>query len=61
MHRVRFDGRIAGVGNASGTQLVLGHWPRSLFGPVSDVMVERPECPAEVAAKLGWLHHEPSP
>ncbi|WP_433617510.1 hypothetical protein ACQP2P_18180 [Dactylosporangium sp. CA-139114] len=40
--RVRFDGWIAGIGTGSGTRLVLGHWPRSPFGPVSDVMVEHP-------------------
>lgn len=39
--RLRFDGWIAGVGTASGTRLVLGHWPRSPFGPFSDVMLER--------------------
>ncbi len=38
--RMRFDGWIAGLGTASGTRLVLGHWPDSPFGPVSDVMVE---------------------
>jgi hypothetical protein len=38
--RMRFDGWIAGLGTASGTRLVLGHWPGSPFGPVSDVMVE---------------------
>src|SRR3712207_794779 len=38
--RLRFDGWIAGVGTASGTRLVVGHWPESPFGPVSDVMVE---------------------
>ncbi|GIJ49018.1 hypothetical protein Val02_59040 [Virgisporangium aliadipatigenens] len=43
MARVRFDGWIAGVGTAGGTRLVLGHWPRSPFGPVSDVMAERPD------------------
>lgn len=37
---MRFDGWIAGLGTASGTRLVLGHWPRSPFGAVSDVMVE---------------------
>ena len=37
---MRFDGWIAGLGTASGTRLVLGHWPDSPFGPVSDVMVE---------------------
>ncbi|MFQ6148405.1 hypothetical protein ACLMNJ_35970 [Streptomyces seoulensis] len=36
-----FDGFIAGVGTASGTRLVLGHWTDSPFGPVSDVMLER--------------------
>jgi hypothetical protein len=38
--RVRFDGWIAGLGTTSGTRLVLGHWTRSPFGPVTDVMVE---------------------
>ncbi|MFI8965815.1 hypothetical protein ACIGO8_27315 [Streptomyces sp. NPDC053493] len=38
---LRFDGWIAGIGTASGTRLVLGHWPRSPFGPLSDVMLER--------------------
>ena len=41
--RLRFDGWIAGLGTASGTRIVLGHWPRSPFGPFSDVMVERPD------------------
>jgi hypothetical protein len=39
--RTAFDGWIAGLGTTSGTRLVLGHWPRSPFGPVSDVMIER--------------------
>ncbi|WP_251062378.1 MULTISPECIES: hypothetical protein [unclassified Streptomyces] len=39
--RLRFDGWIAGMGSASGTRLVLGHWQRSPFGPFSDVMIER--------------------
>ncbi|WP_405558627.1 hypothetical protein [Streptomyces sp. NBC_01171] len=38
---LRFDGWITGIGTTSGTRLVLGHWPRSPFGPFSDVMVER--------------------
>ncbi|OXS34673.1 hypothetical protein [Streptomyces sp. XY006] len=37
---MRFDGWIAGLGTASGTRVVLGHWPRSPFGPFSDLMVE---------------------
>ncbi|GIF25467.1 hypothetical protein BJ973_003744 [Actinoplanes tereljensis] len=37
---MRFDGWIAGLGTASGVRLVLGHWPGSPFGPVSDVMIE---------------------
>ena len=37
---MRFDGWILGVGTSSGTRVVVGHWPRSPFGPVSDVMVE---------------------
>jgi hypothetical protein len=39
--RLRFDGWIAGIGTASGTRLVVGHWPRSPFGAFSDVMIER--------------------
>ncbi|GAA3635909.1 hypothetical protein ACG5V6_09365 [Streptomyces chitinivorans] len=37
----RFHGWIAGVGTSSGTRIVLGHWPRSPFGPFGDVMLER--------------------
>ncbi|MFC4070155.1 hypothetical protein [Actinoplanes subglobosus] len=40
--RLRFDGWIAGLGTAGGTRLVVGHWPGSPFGPVTDVMVETP-------------------
>jgi hypothetical protein len=39
--RLRFDGWILGIGTTSGTRLVVGHWPRSPFGPLSDVMVQR--------------------
>lgn len=39
--RLRYDGWILGTGTTSGTRLVVGHWPRSPLGPVSDVMVER--------------------
>lgn len=42
MTALRFDGWIAGVGTAGGTRVVLGHWPRSPFGAVSDVMLEHP-------------------
>jgi hypothetical protein len=41
--RLEFDGWILGVGTASGTRLVVGHWPRSPLGPLSDVMVQRPD------------------
>ena len=40
--RLTFDGWILGLGTASGTRVVLGHWPRSPLGPFSDVMVQRP-------------------
>jgi hypothetical protein len=43
MTELRFDGWIAGVGTAGGTRLVVGHWPRSPSGPVSDAMLERPD------------------
>ncbi|MGW2586552.1 hypothetical protein ACWCYZ_35500 [Streptomyces virginiae] len=39
--RLMFDGWIAAVGTASGTRVIVGHWPRSPFGPFSDVMLER--------------------
>ncbi|MFD6229114.1 hypothetical protein ACFWFZ_19920 [Streptomyces sp. NPDC060232] len=39
--RLTFDGWIAAVGTDSGTRVVVGHWPRSPFGPFSDVMLER--------------------
>ena len=39
--RLTFDGWILGTGTQAGTRLVLGHWPRSPFGPFSDVMVQR--------------------
>lgn len=38
-----FDGCIAGIGTAAGLRAVVGHWPRSPFGPFTDVMVERPD------------------
>ncbi|HYX97654.1 MAG TPA: hypothetical protein VE823_21560 [Geodermatophilus sp.] len=41
--RLRFDGWILGTGTASGTRVVVGHWPRSPLGPLSDVMVQRPD------------------
>ncbi|GHA05869.1 hypothetical protein GCM10010329_30470 [Streptomyces spiroverticillatus] len=31
------------MGTSGGTRIVLGHWPRSPFGPLSDVMLERPD------------------
>lgn len=36
-----FDGRIAGLGTASGTRIVLGLWRRSPLGPFADAMIER--------------------
>ena len=41
--RLAFDGWILGTGTAEGTRVVLGHWPRSPLGPISDVMVQRPD------------------
>lgn len=36
-----FDGRIAGLGTASGTRIVLGLWRRTPLGPFADAMIER--------------------
>jgi hypothetical protein len=41
-HRDRFTGWIAGLGTASGHRFVVGHWPRSPYGAVTDVMAEDP-------------------
>jgi len=38
---LQFDGAIAGMGTASGTRLVVGMWPLSPYGSVTDVMIER--------------------
>ena len=38
---LKFDGAIAGMGTVSGTRLVVGMWPLSPYGSVTDVMVER--------------------
>ncbi|WP_353945519.1 hypothetical protein ABII15_30700 [Streptomyces sp. HUAS MG91] len=48
--RLRFDGWIAGVGTASGTRLVVGHWPGSPWGAFADVMVEHPDGHRELLA-----------
>ncbi len=37
---LEFDGAIAGMGTESGTRLVVGMWPLSPFGSVTDVMIE---------------------
>jgi hypothetical protein len=41
-HQDSFTGWIAGLGTDSGHRLVVGHWPRSPFGMVTDVMAEDP-------------------
>jgi hypothetical protein len=41
--RLEFDGWILGLGTTSGTRVVVGHWLRSPLGPISDVMVQRPD------------------
>ncbi|MDI6098759.1 hypothetical protein QLQ12_09125 [Actinoplanes sp. NEAU-A12] len=53
--RLLFDGWIAGVGTAGGTRLVVGHWPGSPFGPVTDVMVESPDGHRLLLAETGEL------
>lgn len=52
---LQFDGWIAGLGTASGTRLVLGHWPESPFGPVTDVMIEYPDGHRLLLAETGEL------
>ncbi|QHC60003.1 hypothetical protein [Rathayibacter sp. VKM Ac-2760] len=39
--RLRFSGRIAGFGTASGTRIVLGLWESTPFGAFADAMLER--------------------
>lgn len=42
-HRVRFRGRIAGVGTTSGVRVVVGRWDEGPLGSFADAMVERPD------------------
>src|ERR671910_573030 len=37
-----FTGWIAGLGTDSGHRVVIGHWPRSPYGVVTDAMVQDP-------------------
>ena len=41
--RWRLDGEIAAFGTTSGHRIVVGRWPVSPFGPISDVMIETPD------------------
>lgn len=41
--RWRFDGEIAGLGEAGGMRVVIGRWQASPFGAFADVMVELPD------------------
>lgn len=41
--RWRFEGEIAAFGTEAGYRIVVGRWPVSPFGPISDVMLEAPE------------------
>jgi hypothetical protein len=40
--REEFSGWIAGLGTDSGHRIVIGHWPISPYGVVTDAMVEDP-------------------
>ncbi|MGH3917420.1 MAG: hypothetical protein ACRDTC_29005 [Pseudonocardiaceae bacterium] len=40
--RWRFEGEIAAFGTTTGHRVVVGRWPESPFGPISDVMLEEP-------------------
>lgn len=53
--RFRFDGHIAGVGTASGTRLVLGHWTHSPHGRFADVMVQRGDGHRTLLAPDPWV------
>ncbi len=41
--RWRFEGEIAAFGTSAGHRIVLGRWPVSPFGSISDVMLETPD------------------
>lgn len=41
--RWRFDGEIAAFGTTTGHRVVVGRWPGSPFGPISDIMLEAPD------------------
>ncbi len=64
MHRLRFDGWIAGAGSTSGVRLVVGCWTASPYGAFADVMIERADAhrillapSAEVAAFVSATYH----
>ncbi len=40
---LRFDGTIAGIGTEAGVRLVIGMWRSTPYGPIADVMIERPD------------------
>ena len=50
-----FDGTIAGLGTRSGVRIVVGHWPRSPFGAVADVMIELPDGHRQLIAPTAEL------
>ena len=58
MERATFDGWIAGLGTAGGTRIVIGRWPDSPLGDLTDVMLESPGghralyAPSQAAADL---------
>ncbi|GCD90300.1 hypothetical protein [Nocardioides sp. LS1] len=43
MTRLRFAGRIAGLGSTSGTRVVVGRWEDTPYGAFADAMVETPD------------------
>ena len=43
MSRMRFRGRIAGVGSTSGVRVVVGRWHDTPLGSFGDAMVEQPD------------------
>src|SRR4051812_29346252 len=43
MTRLRFEGEICGFGTTSGYRIVIGRWPSSPLGAITDAMVEGPD------------------
>lgn len=55
--RWRFDGEITAFGTTTGHRVVVGRWPVSPFGPISDVMLKTPDGTRSLIAPSDEVAH----